>query len=203
MRLIARSGRPYSRSFRVSPRRHSCRPTSSPCLSINGFIRGVVALILSGVVWTGCSSSETDSEAIHRLIDAGAMLAEAHDVAGLLALTTDDVRAMPMDLARSGIKGVLWRTFKHYGPLAILYPRPTLAIDEDGRHASASVIFLIVKKEHSLPSLEGLRDDPMAWAEAVGETADLYRLKLSVVKRDDDWRVHRATLERFTGLGFD
>ena len=71
-----------------------------------------------------------------------------------------------MDLARSGIKGVLWRTFKHYGPLAILYPRPTLAIDEDGRRASASVIFLIVKKEHSLPSALIDRGSLDAWQSA-------------------------------------
>ena len=80
-------------------------------------------------------------------------MAEDHDIAGILALTTEDVRAMPMDLDRRGIKGVLWRTFKYYGPMKILYPRPNIELNEAGNQASARVPFLIVKKSRHFQAL--------------------------------------------------
>jgi len=130
-------------------------------------------------------------------------MAEDHDIAGILALTTEDVRAMPMDLDRRGIKGVLWRTFKYYGPMKILYPRPNIELNEAGNQASARVPFLIVKKEQTFPGLDQLRDDPLAWLEAIGDNADLYKLSLTIIKQDGDWRVQRTLIERFTGMGFD
>jgi hypothetical protein len=148
-------------------------------------------------------SAEEDAVTIRALIDNGAALAEAHDISGIMELASADVRAMPMDLDRRGIKGVLWRTFRHYGPLTILYPRPALEIRADGHQASARFPFLIVKKEHTIPGLERLRDDPAAWLETVGETADLYRFRLEMVREDGDWLVNRAFLERFTGMSFE
>lgn len=148
-------------------------------------------------------SRPADDEKIRTLIAKGAASAEAHDIAGILELATGDVRAMPMDLDRRGIKGILWRTFNYYGPLKILYPRPDVEIDEDGNAAAVRLPFLIVKKELDFPNLESLRDDPMAWIEAVGETADLYRIRLSFTRQDGAWLVHQAILERFTGVGFE
>jgi hypothetical protein len=108
-----------------------------------------------------------------------------------------------MDLNRSGIKGVLWRTFNYYGPIKVLYPRPTIEVHDELDEASAEFPFLIVKKEQAIPSLEDLRDDPVAWVEKIGETADLYHLRLQLTRQDGDWLVDRAFLERFTGLGFE
>ena len=105
------------------------------------------------LVWAtcvGCSSSD-DGEKIRALIAKGAALAEAHDIAGILELAIGDVRAMPMELDRRGIKGVLWRTFNYYGPLKVLYPRPGIELKDDGNEGSATFPFLIVKKEQRIP----------------------------------------------------
>ena len=87
--------------------------------------------------------------------------------------------------------------------MTILYPRPAVEIDAAGHDASAHLPFLIVKKGHPFKDLEGFRNDPVAWVEAIGETADLYRLRLQLTRQDGDWLVARAFLERFSGLGFD
>ena len=154
------------------------------------------------IVLAACAGRD-DDKTIRSLIDKGAALAETHDVAGLLTLASAEVRAMPMNLDRSGIKAVLWRTFKYFGPITILYPRPTVEIDAAGQDATARFPFLIVKKEHPFKDLEGFRNDPVAWVDAIGETAYLYRLRLQLTRQDGDWLVEQAFLERFSGLGFD
>jgi hypothetical protein len=159
-------------------------------------------LFLACVLCPACSKTD-DSEKIRSVIARGAALAEAHDISGILELATRDVRATPMDLDRRGIKGVLWRTFNYYGPLDILYPRPAVEVEADGHAATARFPFLIVKKGHPVPDLKRLRDNPMAWIEALGETADLYRLRLSFARQGGAWRVRQASLERFTGTGFE
>ena len=165
-------------------------------------VKPLVSLIAVCAVCAACSSQD-DTAKIRALIDQGAALVEAHDIPGMLKLASGDIRAMPMDLDQRGIQAVLWRTFKVYGPLKILYPRPVVEINEAAENASAQVPFLIVKKDHPFQDLEILRDSPMAWVEAIGQTADLYRLQLQWVKRDGTWLVDRALLERFTGLRVD
>ena len=61
---------------------------------------------------------------------------------------------------------------------------------------------LIVKKDRVVPDLKDLYDDPKSWLETVGENADLYQLKLELVKTDGRWRVRKAHLEVFKGTGF-
>jgi hypothetical protein len=165
-------------------------------------VRMILPVFAAGVLFAACAGRD-DEETIRSLIDRGAALAETHDVAGLLSLASADIRAMPMNLNQSGIKGVLWRTFKYYGPMTILYPRPTVEIDAAGHDATARFPFLIVKKEHPFKDLERFRDDPVAWIDAIGETADLYRLRLQLTRQDGNWLVEQAFLERFSGLGFD
>ncbi len=160
----------------------------------------ILVMICMGAFWA-CTEKDATVQ-IRELIATGAVLAQDHDIGGLLDLTTEDVRAMPMDLGRSGIKGLLWRTFNYYGPLKVLYPRVSVEIEEGGKAAQASTPFLIVKQEQTFPGLDTLRDDPLAWLDGIGENADLYRLKLELTRTGNDWRVHHATVERFTGLGF-
>lgn len=166
----------------------------------NRLLALIIMLCLS--VFAACAGQD-DEQIIRAIIDKGAALAETHDIAGLLSLASADVRAMPMNLERSGIKTVLWRTFKYYGPMTILYPRPAVEIDAAGQNASARVPFLIVKKAHPFKDLEGFRDDPAAWVEAIGESADLYRLQLQLTNQNGDWRVAQVMLERFTGRGWN
>ena len=141
-------------------------------------------------------------EVIRALVQKGASLAEEHDIAGILDLASQDLQAMPGDLDRRGVKAVLWRAFKYYGPLKVLHPRPDVEMKKNMNQASAQLPFLIIKKEHTYPDLDKLRDDPLSWLEEVGENADLYRLRLKLTKYDGQWLVNRVVLERFTGLGF-
>ena len=83
-----------------------------------------------------------------------------------------------------------------------MYPEPSVDLEESGREASAKVYFMIVKKERSIPKLKDLYKDPRGWLEEVGETADLYRLKLELLKKNGDWLVKSALLEPFRGVGF-
>jgi len=157
-----------------------------------------LAIICIGV---SCSRQD-DEEAIRALIEKAAGMAEAHDVSGILGLAVEDLRVMPGSLESRGVAGILWRAFKYYGPLQVLYPRPDVELAEGGKQAFAGFPFLIVRKEQTLPELEQLRDDPLGWLDEVGKNADLYRLELDLINLDGDWLVKQAILKRFTGTGF-
>jgi len=176
--------------------------TVCSCSLPSGFFRMLIPLLAICILFMACSRGN-DAEEIRKHIAKGAALAEAHETGTLLQLATDDIRAMPMNLDRRGIKGVLWQSFKRYGSFAVLYPRPTIEIAENAGEASTHLPFLIVKKTFSLPGLEELRDHPLAWVAAVGDVADLYSLRLQWVKQDGGWLVELAFLERFDGLGFE
>jgi len=163
----------------------------------------VLALLLAiGTLFMACSRGN-DTEQIRKRIADGAALAEAHEVGKLLKLASEDIRAMPMNLDSRGIKGALWQAFKRYGSFAVLYPRPTIEIDANARDASTQFPFLIVKQAVALPGLAELRNDPLAWIAAVGDQADLYRLRMQWIKHDGAWLVDLAVLERFEGAAFE
>ncbi len=163
-----------------------------------------MTLCLSGVFFSFLSCSQKDDVAsIRALIQKGAQLAEAHDVHGIFDLTTEDLTVRPGRLEGRAAKAALWRTFKYYGAMNVFHPRPNVEIEADGDRAVARVPFLIMKREQSHPKLKDLPEDPLAWVREVGEYADLYRLNMTLAKRDNDWLVNRATFERFTGLGFE
>ena len=165
----------------------------------------IKAFALALVLAIGCTacSRQDDAEIIRARIADGAKLAEAHDIKGLLALTTAEVRAEPTDLDRRGIRAALWRTFAYYGPLKLLYPRPEIDVDKDAGRASSRFPFLIVKKEQVFPDLDALRDNPAAWLDAIGAAADLYRFSLTWALVHGTWQVSHVRLERFTGMRFD
>jgi hypothetical protein len=165
-------------------------------------LRWMATTVLIVTLYASCSSQD-DEQMIRTLIATGAARAEAHDIAGMIDLTTEDIQASPMELDRRGIKAILWRTFNHYGPLRILYPRPAVEIQTDVDQAWVQVPFLIVTKEQLIPDLEPLRDNPLAWIDTLGERADLFRLGLQLIKQKGEWRVDRAFLERFTAAGFE
>jgi hypothetical protein len=161
------------------------------------------AAVFLAIICIGLSCSRQDDEAaIRELIEKGAGMAEAHDVSGILGLAVEDLRVMPGNLDGRAVKGILWRAFKYYGPLRILYPRPDVELAEGGKQAFAQFPFLIVRKEQTLPELERLRDDPLGWLDEVGKNADLYRLELDLISLEGDWLVKQAILKRFTGTGF-
>ena len=154
------------------------------------------------LVWLSSCTDKDRAEVIHRLIKKGAKLAEAHNVGGLMELTSEGFSAMPGNRDRAEVRSILFMAFRHYRDFRILYPQPGVDLEESGEAASATVYFLIVRKERSYPELKDLYGDPGGWLEEVGENADLYRLELEVIKKGGDWLTKGARLEPFKGYGF-
>jgi len=143
-----------------------------------------------------------DVQAIRELIDKGAALGEKHDIAGLMNLATEDFLALPGEMDRRSCKAILWRAFQYYKAFKVLYPLPKVAVESDGKKASASFPFLIVREEASFPRLKDLAQDPKRWLEEVGENADLYAFDMDLVKENGEWLVRRVLLKKWTGLSF-
>jgi hypothetical protein len=149
------------------------------------------------------SCSETDDvRAIRALIKDAAEMAEDHNLSGIMELTTEDVVGFPGHHDRLAIKRFIFSAFMHYGKLKILYPRPSVDLSTTDNSANCGIYLLIVKKDRAIPDLKDLYDEPRRWLEKVGENADLYQIKLQLLKIDGTWRVHQAHLEGFRGLGF-
>ena len=148
-----------------------------------------------------CSDID-DVTAIRELIKKGATMAEGHDIGGIMDLTTEDVVAHPGQMNRREIKGILWRAFRHYGKLKVLYPKPSVDVSAKDHTAACKAYLLIVKKDRSLPDLDEFYDDPKRWLETVGENADLYQMKLEMIKTEGKWWAKQAHLEGFKGFGF-
>ena len=168
----------------------------------NPSLARLVTLLLITLFILAACAKEDDTEQIRELIKEGARLAEEHNIAGLLKLTTEDFVAGPGKHDGREVKGILWYAFNHYGNFKVMYPEPSVDLEESGRSASARVYFMLVQKERSIPELKDLYKDPRGWLEEVGETADLYRLKLELLKNNGDWLVRSVLLEPFKGMGF-
>lgn len=147
-------------------------------------------------------SPKDEVSVIRELIKKGAQLVEAHDVGGIMELTTADVVALPGHHNRLEIKRIIWAALMHYGKLRVLYPEPSVSLISNETVAAARIYFLIVKKDRELPELRKLYKDPRRWLEQVGENADLYQLNLQMLKKDGSWLVKQARLEGFKGIGF-
>ena len=165
-----------------------------------------ICVVLFPLLILGCMlscSSGDEATAIRELIKEGATLGEEHDIGGLINLTSDDFVALPGNLDRRETRRILWLAFRHYGSFKVLYPLPSVDFDPDRRSASAGFPFLILRKDASFPKLKELYEDPQKWLEEAGENADLYRLKLELIKLDGRWVARQALLERFTGVSFE
>ncbi|MBT8339427.1 MAG: hypothetical protein HKP58_11755 [Desulfatitalea sp.] len=158
-------------------------------------------LLFVGCLAVACSSGD-DTVAIRKLIDEGARLATEQQIGDLMRLTSTDFTALPGGYDNKQLKGVLFAAFRHYGAFKIRYPRPSVELAEDGGHAGATIHFMIVSKDRQVPGLKELYDNPGQWIEKAGEIADLYQLKLDLVKPSAGWQVRRAELEGFKGFGF-
>jgi len=150
---------------------------------------------------TACSEKD-DTEAIRTLIQKGAGLAEEKKLGDLMDLTTPEFMALPGHYDARMTKRTLLGAFLHYGKFKIHFPRPAVEFDEGKNSAMATVHFLIVRQNQGIPGLKELYNDPRRWLEKAGEKADLYQLKLVLVKNGGDWQVREAALEGFKGTGF-
>jgi hypothetical protein len=163
--------------------------------------RIIIGLLLVVLTLSSCSGGD-DAEAIRKMVREGVSLGEKRDITGLLRLTTADFTARPGKIDRRETRTVLWRAFIHYGESNIFHPRPVVDIDQEAQKASAVFPFVIVKKGNPFPRLDHLYEEPQRWLEKVGESADLYRLKLELRKHEGEWLVRQAVLEQFTGWSF-
>jgi hypothetical protein len=167
-------------------------------LTLKRTVFGIMILLLL----TSCSEKD-DIILIRELIEQGAKLAEKHDINGLMKLTTGDFIALPGKHDNREVKTIIWLAFKHYRKFKILYPEPSIRLQTNRDTALATVTFLIVRKEQSLPDLNELWRNPEKWLKELGENADLYQLKLELLKQNGNWLVREARLAPFRGLGFN
>ena len=147
-------------------------------------------------------SLKDDVQVIRELIKDGAKLAEDHNVSGIMELATEDVVALPGHHNRLEIKRIIWAALMHYGKLKVLYPKPSVDLSTTDNSATCMIYLLIVKKDRTIPDVKDLYEEPRRWLETVGENADLFQIKLQLLKKDGMWRVNQAHLEGFKGLGF-
>ncbi|MGW8302171.1 MAG: hypothetical protein ACWGNO_08885 [Desulfobacterales bacterium] len=152
--------------------------------------------------WAASCSQKDDVQLIRGLIKEGAALAEDHNVSGLMELTTEDVVAFPGHHNRLEIKRIIFAALMHYGKLKVLYPKPSVDLSTTNNSATCMIYLLIVKKDRTIPDLKDLYEEPRRWLEKVGENADLYQVKLQLLKKDGKWLVNQTHLEGFKGLGF-
>ncbi len=164
-------------------------------------LRAGLCILLGLCLQSSCTNKD-EAEVIHRLIKKGVKLAEKHNVGGLMELTAEGFLALPGDRDRAQVRSILFMAFRHYREFRILYPQPSVDLEGTGDAASATIYFLIVRQDRSYPELKDLYGDPGGWLEEVGENADLYRLKLELIKKGGDWLTKRAHLEPFKGYGF-
>jgi hypothetical protein len=161
----------------------------------------LLASLLIVVAFSGCGGKD-ETEAVRKLIDKGAKLAEEHQIGDLMELTVKDFTAQPGHHSAADVRAILFAAFHHYGNFSIRYPRPTVTLEAGTANGSAVVYFMIVSRDRSIPGLKELYDDPQRWLELASEKADLYQLKLDLIKDGSRWQVRQATLEGFKGWGF-
>ncbi len=168
------------------------------------FVKAATMILLAvGLGLSICScSGKDDTQAIYDLIQKGTRLAEEKQVGDLMDLTLPDFVAQPGSHDRQEAKGVLFAALMRYGKFKIHYPRPEVERLPDSAGAQATIHFLIVRQDQSIPGLKELYDNPRKWIEKAGEKADLYQLELVLKKQEGDWLVESAEVAGFTGTGF-
>lgn len=170
------------------------------CNWYNSLVRREILFLFLCFFLMSCAQKD-DTDVIRQLIKQGALLAENHDIRGLMKMTSEDFLAMPGQHNHNSVRRILWMAFRHYQEFKVMYPKPSVELESNGFTASATIYFVIVKKDVSFPQLTELYKDPQGWLEVAGENVDLYKLTLELLKKKD-WLVTQAHLELFRGLGF-
>ena len=148
----------------------------------------------------GCSRQD-DTRLILELINSSARLAEVHRIGDLLDVAAADFIALPGNYNRSTTREILFRAFKYYGNFKIHYPQPSIRVDDDTGTSKVTVYFILVRQDLDLPDLKDLVDAPQQWLAAARQKADLYQLKLNLIKSDRQWKVQQAHLHGSKGVG--
>lgn len=162
-------------------------------------MKSTLFLILLFSFLSACASDD-ETSVIRNTIQDGAALAEKHDIRALTRYLTPDFTARPGDLGPKALRGVLFRAFQSYGNFKIYYPRPLVDVGDSNTSAEATVYFVILRKDHVLPGLKALYDDPEEWMAAVSRKADLYELELTFTKKSGSWKVRRVRMNPLKGM---
>ena len=90
--------------------------------------------------------------------------------------------------------------FRQYGQFRILHPKFDIAISESRKTATLNVPFFLLRAGQPLDEsdLEGLQDNPVAWAKKIAEkVGDPFYLEAVLEKGEEGWLVSRASLIGF------
>ncbi len=155
----------------------------------------VVALSLLALL-TACAKTEREEE-VYQLIQQAVELAQGHELGGLMDLTQDGFTADPGNRSSKEVRRILFVTFKRFGRFRIHYPKPSVRLSEDEETAIVKMNFLIATKDDLFPELKLLREDTVAWLEAVDKHVDVYTLSMELGYKSGSWLVTKARITGF------
>ncbi len=159
------------------------------------------AVVMLCLLVSACSAKD-EVHVIREMIRKSAEMAEAKQIGDLMQQTGKGFVAMPGRHNADETGSILFAAFMHYGRFKIHFPKPGIDIAPDGRRATATIYFFIVRQNQPIPGLKELYENPRQWLETASQKADLYQLNIQLAKEDSDWVVMEALLEGFKGLGF-
>lgn len=159
-------------------------------------MRIVILALISLVALAGCDEPTSDEEQIRALVTEAVDLAHKHDSGGLVELTTNEFEANPGSRNRNDVSGILLIAFRRYGTFEVKHPDYSVSIDENGRDASATIPFLIIKKgQQNEADFDSMTADPKSWVEAATSAlGDPYTLVIDFKKLRDEWKVNAVTI---------
>lgn len=143
-----------------------------------------------------CEKETSDEAQIRALVTEAVELAEKHDSSALVELTANEFVAEPGNRNRQDVSGILLIAFRRYGQFEVKHPDYSVSIDENGRDASATIPFLLVKKgQQNKADFDALSADPRSWVDAAtGALGDPYTLEIEFKKLRDEWKVNRVRI---------
>ncbi len=143
-----------------------------------------------------CEKESSDEEQIRALVTEAVDRAQKHDSSALVDLTTNEFRADPGNRNRQDVSGILLIAFRRYGTFQVKHPDYSVSIDENGRDASASIPFLIVREgQQNKTNFDELNANPQSWVDAATSAlGDPYTLEIDFKKLRDEWKVNAVTI---------
>lgn len=156
--------------------------------------------LVTALAWTAGCREKDDEKLILALIERAAVLAQEHNAAKIMKLTTDTFLANPGSRDAEETKQVLLIAFMQYGSFLIKYPNPTIDIAPTRDMANVKIPFVVIREGALVPDLASLYEDPGKWLEEAGKTADPYHLELRLAKIKGAWLVERAEIQGIRGI---
>jgi len=150
--------------------------------------------------WTAGCKEKDDEKLILALIERAAVLAQEHNAAKIMKLTSDTFLAYPGSRDAEETKQVLLIAFMRYGSFQIKYPNPSIDIAPTRDMANVKIPFVVIRQGALVPDLTGLYEDPGKWLEEAGKTTDPYHLELRLAKIKGEWLVERAEIQGIRGI---